>query len=122
MADLGVDLLVEIGPHAVLGPMATLAWPEAGPGGDAPTVPVVLSSMRRPLENRARAQPATGFPDAVAEAYEGGWRLPLRDCSQESGRWISLPGYPFQRERRWLDPPRGREWGGRRREAWDLRP
>ena len=28
MAELGVDLVVEIGPHAVLGPMATLAWPE----------------------------------------------------------------------------------------------
>ena len=32
MADLGVDLLVEIGPHAVLGPMATLAWPAPTPG------------------------------------------------------------------------------------------
>ncbi|MDE0234474.1 MAG: type I polyketide synthase, partial [bacterium] len=109
MADLGVDLLVEIGPHAVLGPMATLAWPEAGPGGDAPAVPVVLSSMRRPLEYRARAQPGTGFLDAVAEAYEGGLEISFEGLfAGESRRRISLPGYPFQRERHWLDPPRRR--------------
>ena len=31
LARLEVDVLVEIGPHAVLGPMATLAWPTAPP-------------------------------------------------------------------------------------------
>ena len=29
LANLGVDLVVEIGPHAVLGPMAARAWPES---------------------------------------------------------------------------------------------
>ncbi len=72
MADLGVDVVVEIGPHAVLGPMATLAWPEAGPGGNASEVPAVLSSMRRPPRSGARAEAETSFLDAVAEAYEGG--------------------------------------------------
>ena len=28
MADEGVDLVIEMGPHSVLGPMATLAWPD----------------------------------------------------------------------------------------------
>ena len=36
LADLGVDLVIEIGPHAVLGPMTTLAWPDRHPGGTRP--------------------------------------------------------------------------------------
>ncbi len=109
MADLGVDLVVEIGPHAVLGPMATLAWPEAGPGGDAPEVPAVLSSMRRPSRSGASAEPERGFLDAVAEAYEGGLEISFEGLfTGESRRRIPLPGYPFQRERHWLDPPKRR--------------
>ena len=109
MADLGVDLVVEIGPHAVLGPMATLAWPEAGPGGDGPAAPVVLSSMRRPPRSGAPGGPKTGFADAVAEAYEGGLEISFEGLfSGENRRRIPLPGYPFQRERHWLDPPRRR--------------
>ncbi|MDE0673518.1 MAG: SDR family NAD(P)-dependent oxidoreductase [bacterium] len=109
MADLGVDLLVEIGPHAVLGPMAGLAWPEAGPGGDGAAVPMVLSSMRRPPGVGAPTVPETGFLDAVAEAYEGGLDISFEGLfAGERRRRISLPGYPFQRERHWLDPPKRR--------------
>ena len=49
MANLGVDLVVEIGPHSVLGPMATLAWSGSETGRGASEPPVVLSSLRRPL-------------------------------------------------------------------------
>ena len=109
MADLAVDLVVEIGPHAVLGPMATLAWPEAGPGGDGAAVPAVLSSMRRPPRGGTSAEPETGFLDAVAQAYEGGLEVSFEGLfAGESRRRIPLPGYPFQRERHWLDPPKRR--------------
>nr|MDE0501467.1 SDR family NAD(P)-dependent oxidoreductase [bacterium] len=109
MADLGVDMLVEIGPHAVLGPMATLAWPQAGPGGDGAAVPVVLSSMRRPTRSGARAEAEISFVDAVAEAYEGGLEISFEGLFEgENRRRIPLPGYPFQRERHWLDPPKRR--------------
>ncbi|MCY3626020.1 MAG: type I polyketide synthase, partial [Gammaproteobacteria bacterium] len=40
LADLGVDLLLEIGPRSVLAPMAASAWPDSG------TAPAVLSSIR----------------------------------------------------------------------------
>ena len=33
MAQLGVDLVIEMGPHSVLGPMAMQAWPESSPEG-----------------------------------------------------------------------------------------
>ena len=32
MAEEGVDLVIEMGPHSVLGPMATLAWPDSAGG------------------------------------------------------------------------------------------
>ena len=70
LAALGVDLVVEIGPHAVLGPMATFAWPE-----DAAEAPVVLASLRRPPRDAPTPEPETSFVDAVAEAYEAGLEI-----------------------------------------------
>ena len=73
LAELGVDAVIEIGPHAVLGPMTTMAWPESA--GAAPTV---LSSLQRPSKNEAAPEPGSsgGFVEAVAGAYEAG--LPIR--------------------------------------------
>ena len=42
LAGLNVDAVVEIGPHAVLGPMVAMTWPESAAGVR------VLSSLRRP--------------------------------------------------------------------------
>ena len=39
MAELGVDLVVEMGPHSVLGPMTTMAWPQPTPDRSAPARP-----------------------------------------------------------------------------------
>ena len=106
LAELGVDTVIEIGPHAVLGPMTTMAWPEAA--GAAPTV---LSSLQRPSKDEALPAPGSGggFVEAVAGAYEAG--LPLRFeglFAGEERRRIALPGYPFQRERYWVEAPRRR--------------
>ncbi len=111
LADLGVDAVIEIGPHGVLGPMTALAWPE----GAAKDNPVVLASLRRPArdEERPKAGSGGGFADAVAGAYEAG--LPLHFpglFAGEARRRISLPGYPFQRERHWIEAPRGRQRSG----------
>ena len=101
LADLGVDLILEIGPRSVLAPMAASAWPEAAPA------PVVLSSIRPAA---ADAPPGTGsFAEAVAEAYQAG--LPVRFeglFAGETRRRISVPGYPFQHERYWLRTPKRR--------------
>ncbi|MDE2875260.1 MAG: SDR family NAD(P)-dependent oxidoreductase [Gemmatimonadota bacterium] len=103
VADLGVDLLVEIGPRSVLAPMALTAWPEAV------EAPGVLASLQAPTADDPLAGGAGDFVRAVAEAYETG--LPVRFeglFAGESRRRIPLPGYPFQRTRHWLDAPRRR--------------
>ena len=107
MADLSVDLVLEIGPHAVLGPMTTLAWPE-----DAADAPVVLASLRRPPRNGASADPEAGFVDAVAAAYEAGLDISFEGLfAGESRRRVALPSYPFQRERYWLEASKQRRTG-----------
>ena len=111
MAGLGVDLVIEIGPHALLGPMTTLAWPEPEPGGDGPAAPAVVASMRRPSRQGPDSGPASGFADAVARSYELGLDISFAGLFDgESPRRISLPGYPFQRSRHWI-PQAGRRRG-----------
>ncbi|MXW86897.1 MAG: acyltransferase domain-containing protein, partial [Boseongicola sp. SB0667_bin_21] len=101
LADLGVDVILEIGPGSVLAPMASSAWPESVPA------PVVLSSMR-PAADDSRAGSGS-FAEAVAGAYQSG--LPIRFeglFAGETRRRISVPGYPFQRERYWIRAPKRR--------------
>ncbi len=111
LAELGVDAVIEIGPHAVLGPMTTMAWPEA-----AGPAPVVLSSLVRPSKDEEPPAPGSGggFADAVAGAYEAGLPLEFPGLfAGETRRRVALPGYPFQRERHWIEMPK------RRRQASD---
>ncbi len=109
MADLGVDLVVEIGPHSVLGPMAMAAWPESNQRQGDSGLPVVLASLRRPPRDGSTSEPESGFVDAVAEAYEAGMDISFEGLfAGESRRRVSLPGYPFQRERYWVEASRQR--------------
>ena len=104
LADLGVDLVVEIGPHSVLGPMVSLSWP---PSTESAGDPVVLWSMRQPSIN-APAGYST-FVKAVAGAYAAGLSIDFTGLfAGEARRRISLPGYPFQRECHWVEAPRPR--------------
>ena len=103
LADLGVGTVIEVGPHAVLGPMVSMAWPDSpDPGG----APAVLTSLLRP--SREAPEEAKGaFTVAVARAYELGLPVSLSKlfCGEERRR-ISVPGYPFQRERQWIGAAR----------------
>ena len=109
LSELGVDVVVEIGPDSVLGTMARLAWP-SGPGASA--APSALASLRRPRRDRSSAEPARGFVHAVAAAYDAGLAIRFEGLfTGEARRRISLPGYPFQRERHWLERPRQRRPG-----------
>ncbi|MDE3262171.1 MAG: beta-ketoacyl synthase N-terminal-like domain-containing protein [Acidobacteriota bacterium] len=104
LAELGVDVVVEIGPRPVLAPMVMSAWPAAA----AAPAPAVIASQRAPSGDEASGGQAH-FVKGVAEAYEAG--LPVRFeglFTGESRRRISLPGYPFQRERYWLKAPKRR--------------
>ncbi len=107
LSALGVDLVVEIGPHAILTPMTVSAWPETP---QTPT-PAVLSSLTRPSGDTPKPE-AGSFLSAVTAAYEAG--LPIRFeglFAGESRRRISLPGYPFQRRRHWVEAPKQRRSG-----------
>ena len=109
MAKLGVDLVVEVGPHDVLGTMATLAWPEPEAGRDIWETPAFIPSMRRPPRDGSSSEPESGFIHAVAGAYEAGLDISFEGLfAGEERRRISLPSYPFQRERYWLEQTRRR--------------
>ncbi|MDE2880982.1 MAG: type I polyketide synthase, partial [Acidobacteriota bacterium] len=85
LAELEVGVLVEVGPRAVLGPLASLGWAQEQP-------PAVVASLGG----------ETGFVDAVAEAYEAGLQVSFEGLfAGERRRRISLPTYPFQRKRHW---------------------
>ena len=106
LAELGVNAVVEIGPHAVLGPMTALAWPESAAGGRPPAI---VSSLRQPPSAVPTAETADAVVVAVAHAYEAG--LPIRFeglFAGEARRRIALPGYPFQRERYWVEAAKRR--------------
>ena len=109
LAKFGVDAVVEIGPHAVLGPMLALSWPE---GGGA--VPAIVSSLQRPSKDEQPPAPGIGggFVEAAAGAWEAGLALAFEGLfAGEARRRIALPGYPFQREIHWVKPARGRRPG-----------
>ena len=98
LASLGVDAVVELGPHAVLGPMTALAWP--GSAGVEP--PAEVASLWRPRADTLPADTEDAFVAAVGSAYEAGIPVDLEALfAGESRRRVSLPGYPFQRERFW---------------------
>ena len=105
MADLGVDAVLEIGPRSVLAPMAASSWPETP---QAP-LPVVLSSLCPPSDSTEETGRIDGFVEGVAKAYEAGLLIRFDGLfSGETRRRISLPSYPFQRERHWIELPRRR--------------
>ena len=92
LSDLGVGLVVEIGPQGVLGPMASLAWPDSEAGSG---VPVMVPSLRRGGSG--------DFVTAVAAAYEAGLEISFEGFfAGERRQRVSLPTYPFQRERYWI--------------------
>ncbi|MCY3760212.1 MAG: beta-ketoacyl synthase N-terminal-like domain-containing protein, partial [Gemmatimonadetes bacterium] len=111
LAGLGVQAVLEIGADAVLAPMFSRAWPKPGDGrqadgngsrasasGGSPGAPVALSSLRQD------SQGDDAFVSAVAGAYEAGLAVSFAGLfAGETRRRISLPGYPFQRRRHWIE-------------------
>ena len=96
LAALGVGVVVEVGPRAVLGPMAGRCWPASGAEADA-SKPVVLSSLDGPAER------GPGFVHAVAKAWEANLGVKLAGLfAGERRRRVALPTYPFQRRRYWV--------------------
>ena len=108
LAELGVDAVLEIGPRSVLAPMAASCWPES----QKTPAPAVLASLRPPSDDAGGAAAADGFVDAVGVAYQAGLRIRFAGLFEgETRRRISLPSYPFQRERHWIALPKRRGGG-----------
>ena len=105
LAAMAVDAVIEIGPHAVLGPTIATAWPQ----GTGSAEPVITSSMRRPSAGKEDPADGSGFLDAVAAAYAAGIDVSFSGLfAGEARRRVALPGYPFQRDRHWVGKPRRR--------------
>ena len=103
-----MDLVIEIGPRSVLAPMALSAWPES-PGSPAPAV---LSTLSPPSDDAAAPPGSGGFAEAAARAWQAGLSIRFDGLfAGEARRRISVPGYPFQRRRHWLEAPRRRRAG-----------
>ena len=110
LSGVGVDVVIELGPGAVLGPLLAQVWP----GDD---VPVVLASQRRDLASAHRDAASAdgpgavvsggegdGFVEAVAGAWEAGLGLRFEGLhAGEARRRLSLPTYPFERRRYWVE-------------------
>ena len=107
LAEMGVDVVIEIGPHAVLGPVVSMNWPEAA----SSRTPKIIHSLVRPSIDAEEQTFDTsgGFTTAVAEAYEAGIDISFESLfAGETRRRISLPGYPFQRTQHWVPVSRRR--------------
>ena len=106
LAQLGVDAVIEIGPHAILGPLVSLNWPQSPGSFESP---VVLQSLLRPSFDGSEPERADAFVHAVAGAYAAGLQVDFTGLfAGETRRRISLPSYPFQRERHWVPASRRR--------------
>ena len=104
--ELEVDAVVEVSANAGLGPQIISNWPESkvdGTDGETGTgVPLIISSQLRPIDNDEMA--TTGFVNAAAKAYEAGITPDFSGLFAGEDRCrISLPNYPFQRQRFWFN-------------------
>ncbi len=109
LAEMGVDAVIEIGPHRVLGPLVSMNWPEDTGNTQSP---VVLQSLLRPSFDGSEPERADAFLQAVAGAYEAGLPVSLSGLFVgEARRRVGLPGYPFQRRRHWVQTSRRRRSG-----------
>ena len=93
----GIGAIVEVGPGSSLGTEIAGAWPDK-PRNEG--VPAVIATLRH-------ASGGDEFAEAVTQAFEAGMATRFAGLfAGEVRRRISLPGYPFERLRYWVDNPR----------------
>ena len=97
LAELGVDLVLEVGTESIQGQTIGDYWPESA------GAPTVLPTLGVQSVNGQSQEFDDGFVRAVAGAYEAGLDISFTGLfAGEARRRISLPSYPFQRRRHWL--------------------
>lgn len=92
LAGFGIDALLELGPRAVLAPLALGCWPDGVPA------PAAAASLRPGVaDDRALAE-------AAAALYATGAAIDLSAREASRGyRRVSLPTYPFEPQRHWVN-------------------
>jgi acyl transferase domain-containing protein/acyl carrier protein len=90
LADLGLDMLLEIGPRADL---ATLARPVLG------TAFPCVASQRKGADGQLQ------FLTALAELFAQGADVSLAPHYAGQTGWVDLPPYPFGGQRYWVEAP-----------------
>ena len=103
LAEMGVDLVIETGPSAVLGPLVSLAWPGSADAAEVGETPTIVTSLLRPTREITQTESEDAFINAVGDVYESGLPVSFPGLfAGEEHRRIELPGYPFQRRRYWV--------------------
>jgi acyl transferase domain-containing protein/acyl carrier protein len=91
-------LLLEVGPGATLGALARQH-------PDAPAGLVAASTLRRASESLSDAE---HLLEAVGRLWAAGAEVDWKSfCGGERRQRVELPTYPFERQRCWIEPPRG---------------
>ncbi|MDE2973027.1 MAG: beta-ketoacyl synthase N-terminal-like domain-containing protein, partial [Acidobacteriota bacterium] len=94
LADLGVRVLVDLGPRGRTSLTASGAWPRGTPS------PLLVPTLTGPRDS------AAGAAEALARAWESGMRAPLEALfGERRGRRSAAPMYPFEGRRYWVDEP-----------------
>ncbi len=102
------EVFLEIGPHPVLavaisqGLEARSARPAIDAGG---RTPAVLASLRRGRDERST------LLEALGALYALGRPVDWHGVHPDGGRLVTLPTYPFQRQRYWFETPAERRPG-----------
>jgi acyl transferase domain-containing protein/acyl carrier protein len=91
MIDRDYDLFLEIGPHPVLGPSIVEGLADRGVEGSA------IGSLRR------REDEPAALARALGGLYTAGVELSWAMLHRAGGQPVTLPAYPWQRERHWIE-------------------
>ncbi len=94
----GHRLVVEVSPHPVF---ALAVQQTAEAALEDPTEATVIGTLRREEGGSER------FAFSLAQAHVAGAPVRWGDCLGGGVKTVSLPTYPFQRKRYWLDVPAG---------------
>lgn len=94
LAESGTTIFVEMSPHPILVPAITEGLRHDEREGAA------LPSLRRDHDGRRALLASLGA------LYTCGYRVPFERQYPSGGHVVSLPSYPWQRERYWLEPPK----------------
>ena len=94
LAASGHEIFVELSSHPILLPSIEASARQAAPAA------VAVASLRREKPERAT------LLSGLAALWAAGYPVNAKRLYPAGGRCVSLPLYPFQRERCWPEPPR----------------